>query len=96
MLNGNGRSLNISAWNCRRGLLDKDNEATEKRLEIEHYIEENKLHALCIIESDLHGATSRVKRTNLLVPKPSMKDLESKVFQLSYLTAGILTDKQGL
>ena len=64
MLNGNGRSLNISAWNCRRGLLDKDNEATEKLLEIEQYIEENKLHALCIIESDLHSATSRVKRNN--------------------------------
>ena len=64
MLHGNGRSLNISAWNCRRGLLDKNNEATEKLLEIEQYIEEHKLHALCVIESDLHGATSRVRRNN--------------------------------
>ena len=64
MSHGNGRSFNIAAWNCRRGLLDKDNEATEKLLEIERYIEDQKLHALCVIESDLHGISSRVRRSN--------------------------------
>ena len=63
MVNGNGRSsYNIALWNCRKGLLDADNNASEKMTEVKNFLSDQKLHLLCLVESELHGLQSRVRR----------------------------------
>ena len=63
MTNGNGRSsYNIALWNCRKGLLDAENRASEKMTEVMKFMEEQKLHILCLVESEFHGQQSRVRR----------------------------------
>ena len=63
MVNGNGRSsYNIALWNCRKGLLDTDNNASEKMTEVKNFLSDQKLHLLCLVESELHGLQSRVRR----------------------------------
>jgi hypothetical protein len=59
MLNGNKiRSYNIGMWNCRKGLANSENLPTEKIVDVKV-----DLQLLCLIEADLHGVTSRVRRT---------------------------------
>ena len=63
MVNENGRSsYNIALWNCRKGLLDADNNASEKMTEVKNFLSDQKLHLLCLVESKLHGLQSRVCR----------------------------------
>ena len=63
MTNGNGRSsYNIALWNCRKGLLDAENRASEKMTEVMKFMDEQKLHILCLVESEFHGQQSRVRR----------------------------------
>ena len=63
MVNGNGQSsYNIALWNCRKGLLDADNNASEKMTEVKNFLSDQKLHLLCLVESELHGLQSRVRR----------------------------------
>ena len=65
MVNGNRRQCyNIGLWNCRKGLIGESNLATEKMVEVEQFMREQKLHMLCLVESDLHGPQSRIKRRN--------------------------------
>ena len=65
MVNGNRRQCyNIGLWNCRKGLIGESNLATEKMVEVEQFMREQKLHMLCLVESDLHGPQSRIRRRN--------------------------------
>ena len=63
MLNGNkSRSYNIGMWNCRKGLTNSENLPTGKIVDLKEFLESNELQLLCLIEADLHGVTSRVRR----------------------------------
>ena len=65
IINGNiGKYYNIGAWNCRRGLLDCENDASHKLAEIKQFLSQQDLHILCVIEADLHGPSSRTRRIN--------------------------------
>ena len=54
----------IGLWNCRKGLLLSDNNPSEKLTDIESLLQKHDLHLLGVVESDLHGAGSRVRKTN--------------------------------
>ena len=75
-LEGNKKiGYNIAAWNCRRGLLKPDGSASSKVTDIEIYLQKHQLHMLAVIESDLHGPGSRIKRSNPL----STNDIENNL-----------------
>lgn len=38
--------------------------ATEKMVEVEQFMSEQKLHMLCLVELNLHGPQSRIRRKN--------------------------------
>ena len=63
--NGNRRNLGyrIAAWNCNRGLLKQGDRDSDKLTDIKLFIEENKPHLFGVIESDIHGPNSRIKRS---------------------------------
>ena len=63
MINGNIGGYNLGVWNCRKGLIDVNFEATYKFEEIKQFILKRRLHMLCVIETDLHSSMSRHKRT---------------------------------
>ena len=44
MINGNrGSSHNIGMWNCRKGLIDGENQPTYKMVEVKQFIEDHNL-----------------------------------------------------
>ena len=53
-------------WNCRRGLITGDKEASSKMVDIKNFIVSKKLHMLCLVESDLHSEVSRYRRAQPL------------------------------
>ena len=56
IINGNRRlGYNLSMWNCRRGLISGDKDATTKLVKVQEFLENIKLHMLCLVESDLHS-----------------------------------------
>ena len=58
MINGNRKKgYNLGLWNCKRGLTDGNGEPSRKMSEVREFIQKN-LHMLCLIEADLHSATS--------------------------------------
>ena len=65
----------VAAWNCRRGLLNPDGSQSHKITDIQLYLHKHQLHIFGIIESDLHGPNSRVRRRNPL----STKDVHEKL-----------------
>ena len=70
MINGNrGRSYNIGMWNCRKCLVDRENLPTAKMKDVRDFLGSNDLQVLCLIEADLHGMTSRIRRVNPLTTK---------------------------
>ena len=70
MINGNKKSgLRIAMWNCRRGLVDHENQPTDKYTEILNFMQAKSPHLFCIIESDLHSIKSRVSKKNYLTTK---------------------------
>ena len=62
-------------WNCRRGLIHGNKEASTKMVDVKHFIEKRKLHMLCLVESDLHGEVSRYRRAQPL----TTKDIKDKL-----------------
>ena len=67
IINGNGRKgYNIGLWNCRRGLISGDKQASTKMVEVKQFLEKKSLHLLCLVESDLHSSISRYIRRNTL------------------------------
>ena len=61
---GNKRRLGykIGFWNCRKGLLNNNDNDSEKFIETKLFIQKHKLHVFALIESDIHSAQSRLKR----------------------------------
>ena len=56
MINGNGRKgYRIGLWNCRRGLITEEKNASRKLVEVQQFIQKKSLHILCLVESDLHS-----------------------------------------
>ena len=70
MINGNRRlGYNLGMWNCRRGLIGGDKEASTKMIDVKQFLQRKNLHMLCIIEADFHGVASRYKRQKPLTTK---------------------------
>ena len=68
IVNGNRRlGYNLGMWNCRRGLITGDKEASFKMVDVKNFIQSKNLHMLCLIEADLHSPISRYKRLNRLL-----------------------------
>ena len=60
--NGNRKlGYNLAMWNCRKGLVTWDGEGSSKMVDVKEFISKKKLHMLCLIESDLHSISSRIK-----------------------------------
>ena len=67
IINGNkGKGYNLGMWNCRKGLIDVNYEATYKFEEVKQFLLKRGLHMLCLIETDLHSSMSRHRRTVIL------------------------------
>ena len=65
ILYGNRKlGYNIGFWNCRKGLLSSNNEASEKLTNIKSLLYGQNLDLLGLVECDLHSKFSRVKRCN--------------------------------
>ena len=63
LVNGNkAGGYNLAVWNCRKGLIDTNGEASLKLEDIKQFIIKRRLDMLGIIESDLHGRMSRQRR----------------------------------
>ena len=75
-LTGNKKiGYRVAIWNCRRRLLNPDGSPSDKITDIELYLEKHQLHMFGIIESDLHGDKSRIKRNNPLTTNDILKNL---------------------
>ena len=93
IINGNRRmGYNLAMWNCRRGLLNSDNNASSKMTKVTDFISKYKIHMLCLIESDLHSAVSRYRRTQPLTKKSILDKLSIPGYNI-YLPA--TWDKHG-
>ena len=80
-LNGNKIfGYRVAAWNCRRRLLNLDGSPSDKITDIELYLKKHQLHMMGIIESDLHGPKSRIKRKHPL----STSDIHEKLYIEGY------------
>ena len=79
--NGNRtKGYNLGVWNCRRGLVTGNGEASTKLDEIKLYLTKKNLHMLCVVETDLHSHMSRSKR-RVVVTK---KEIESNLVISGY------------
>ena len=64
---GNKRiGYNAAVWNCRRGLINPDGAPGLKMTDIQLYLQRHQLDLFGIVESDLHGTTSRIYRAKPL------------------------------
>ena len=83
ILMGNRRlGYQLAAWNCRKGLLLQDNTPSEKVEEIKHLLHSHNLHILGVIESDLHGSSSRVKRAKPLTTNDLLENLHIEGYEI--------------
>ena len=82
ILMGNRRlGYRLAMWNCRKGLFLPDKSPSEKLEDIKHLLQHHDLHLLAVVESDLHGVSSRVKRANPL----TTKDISEKLYVEGWL-----------
>ena len=72
----------VAIWNCRRGLLESDGSQSGKLDDIKQYIEKHQLHIMGIIEADLHGTLSRIKRKNPLTTEEIHKKLHIEGYNI--------------
>ena len=67
---------------CRKGLTNKENLPTAKIVDVKDFLSTNDLQILCLIESDVHGITSRVR-----IIKPSTsREIEDNLKVENYKT----------
>ena len=77
MLIGNRRlGYNLAVWNCRKGLVDTFNNPTMKLMDVKLLLQQHDLHVLGLVESDLHGVDSRIKRRNPISTKEITEGLQ--------------------
>ena len=89
MIHGNIRKgYKIGMWNWRRGLIEGDKNPSITMTEVKHFLQNKKLHILCLVESDLHGITSRYKRRHPL----STKDINENLGITRYNKRNCFTD----
>ena len=69
-------------WNCRKGLTNSENLPTEKIVDVKEFLESNDLQLLCLIEADLHGVTSRVRRVKPLTGREIEKNLKIENYKI--------------
>ena len=55
--------ISVASWNCRKGLLDKNNHPTDKLHAIATFLLDSKIDVLAVCEAGLHGAKSRILRS---------------------------------
>ena len=83
MINGNcGSSHNIGMWNCKKGLIDGENQSTYKMVEVKKFIEDHNLHLLCLVEAGLHGPASRIRRKNPITTQGIMNNLQIEGYRI--------------
>ena len=83
MLNGNrNRCYNIGMWNCRKGLTNRENLPTAKIVDVKDFLMTNDLQLLCLIEADLHGVTSRVRRVKPITGKEIEESLKIENYKI--------------
>ena len=76
ILFGNRRlGYRIAAWNCRKGLFLQDKSPSEKLSDIKYLLQRHDLHLLGVLESDLHGVSSRLKRARPISTKDILEKL---------------------
>ena len=63
-------------WNCREGLTNKENLPTAKIVDVKDFLSTNDLQILCLIEADLHGVTSRVRRIKPITSREIEENLK--------------------
>ena len=81
--NRNGKlAITVGYWNCGRGLLDSNNNASPKLSEAESFISDNNLDILAIAEAGLHGPRSRTLRTNPLTTSCIERELRITGFSI--------------
>ena len=76
--NGNKKekiAINTGYWNCGKGLLDSNNNASPKLSEAVAFINKNDLDILAVAEAGLHGPRSRIIRTNPLTTASIEREL---------------------
>ena len=84
MLNGNrNRSYDIGTWNCRKGLVDKENLPAAKINDVKDFLGTNDLQIMYLIEADLHGMTSRIRRVNPITSKKIEENLKVENYRIS-------------
>ena len=84
-INGNKRgkiAINTGYWNCGKGLLDRNNNASPKISEAAAFINENDLDILAVAEAGLHGPRSRIIRTNPLTTASIERELRIPGFRI--------------
>jgi hypothetical protein len=82
MLNGNrNRCYSIGMWNCRKGLTNRENFPTAKIVDVKDFLMTNDLQLLCLIEADLHGVTSRVRRVKPITRNEIEESLKNRKLQ---------------
>ena len=95
MLNGNRcRSYNVGMWNCRKGLVDKENLPTTKINDVKDFLTSNDLQVMCLVEADLHGMTSRKRRVNPITGKKIEENLKVKNYRIVLRQSLQDTDRQ--
>ena len=52
----------MSAWNCGRGLMSRNDSVSDKLIDVKQFIQKNQPSLLAIIESDIHGVNSPLNR----------------------------------
>ena len=63
----------IASWNCRKGLMLKDNTASPKLDDIKSFLMKYDIHVFGLLECNLHGAGSRIKRSNPISTRDALE-----------------------
>ena len=68
--------------NCRKGLVDRENLSTAKMKDVKDFLGSNDLQVMCLIEADLHGMTSRIRRVNPITAKKIEENLKVENYRI--------------
>ena len=63
-------------------LVDIENQATYKMVEVNQFIEEHNLHLLCLVETGLHGPASRIIRRNSITTQGILSSLQIEGYRI--------------
>jgi hypothetical protein len=75
-------AISTGYWNCGKGLLESNNNASPKLSEAVAFINKNDLDILAVAEAGLHGPRSRIIRTNPLTTASIERELRIPGFKI--------------